>query len=251
MARTSNGQLHRRVVAIDGPAAAGKSTVARTLAERLGAMLFDTGTLYRAVTLAALRGDVATTDALGLAALAGERHIDVAPPSATDGRYYDVRLDGEDVTWPIRDPAVEAQVSFVSAHPEVRAALLPAQRRIAAAGPVVMVGRDIGTVVVPDAGVKIFLEAGLAERARRRHDELRQRGESLSYDEVLADLRRRDEIDSGRQSSPLSVAADATVVPTDGLSVQEVVERIHSLVLKQWRGEDDIAVPHPVSGTRR
>jgi cytidylate kinase len=239
------------VVAIDGPAAAGKSTVARNLAERLGAMLFDTGTLYRAVTLAALRGQVATTDALGLAALATERHIDVAPPTATDGRYYDVRLDGEDVTWPIRNPAVETQVSLVSAHPEVRAALLPAQRRIAAAGPVVMVGRDIGTVVVPDAGVKIFLEASLAERAKRRHDELRERSDSIPYEEVLADLKRRDAIDSGRPSSPLRAAPDATVVRTDGLSIDEVVARIYALVRDRWRGEDEPGVPDPASVGRR
>lgn len=244
MTRTSNGQNHRRVVAIDGPAAAGKSTVARHLAERLGAMLFDTGSLYRAVTLAAIRGHIPTSDSVGLAALAGDRHIDVAPPSATDGRYYDVRLDGEDVTWPIRDPAVEAQVSLVSAHPEVRAALLPTQRRIAAGGPVVMVGRDIGTVVVPDAGVKIFLEASLAERAARRYEELVERGSSVTYEDVLDDLRRRDAIDSGRQSSPLRVAEDATVVATDGRSVEEVVEHIRELVLDRWRGEEDQIGPY-------
>ena len=225
---------HSRVVAIDGPAAAGKSTVARSLADRLGAMLFDTGTLYRAVTLSALRHHVPFSKGPELAALAGERHIDVAPPSAPDGRLYDVRLDGEDVTWPIRDQAVEAAVSEVASHPEVREALLPAQRRIAARGPVVMVGRDIGTVVVPDAAVKIYLRASLAERARRRHEELRQRGVEVGFEEVLADLQRRDAIDSGREASPLRIAPDATVIDTDRADVSQVVDRIVQLVSHAW-----------------
>ncbi|MDP9364792.1 MAG: (d)CMP kinase [Chloroflexota bacterium] len=228
--RLSSGEDHRRVVAVDGPAAAGKSTVARALAERLGAMLFDTGTLYRAVTLAALRHAVPFHDGPALAALAGQRHIDVAPPSAPDGRLYDVLLDGEDVTWPIRDPAVEAGVSQVAAHPDVRSALLPAQRRIAGAGPVVMVGRDIGTVVVPDAGVKIFLEASLDERARRRHDEVVRRGDRITLAEVAADLERRDAIDRGRTEAPLRAAPDAVSVRTDGLSVAEVTDRIERIV---------------------
>lgn len=242
---------HRRVVAIDGPAAAGKSTVAQALAKRLGAMLFDTGTLYRAVTLAALRAAVPFDDAAALAELAEERHIDVLPPSAPDGRLYDVRLDGEDVTWPIRDPAVEARVSEVSAHPEVRAALLPAQRRIAAAGPVVMVGRDIGTVVVPDAGVKIFLEASLPERARRRHDELLDRGEDIGIADVLADLERRDAIDRGRRASPLRSAEDAAVIATDGIPAAEVVEHIRNLVLDAWRAQDKYDQPVVPARDRR
>ena len=145
---------HSRVVAIDGPAAAGKSTVAQALAERLGAMLFDTGTLYRAVTLAALRHGVPFDDGPALAELAGERHIDVAPPSTPDGRLYDVLLDGEDVTWDVRDPAVEAAVSPIAAPPEVRTALLPVPLRLAAGGEGGRVGRGSGRVVVPPAGLK-------------------------------------------------------------------------------------------------
>jgi cytidylate kinase len=235
---------HSRVIAIDGPAAAGKSTVAQALADRLGAMLFDTGTLYRAVTLAALRHDVPFDDGPALALLAGERHIDVAPPSAPDGRLYDVRLDGEDVTWPIRAPDVETGVSLVASHPEVRAALLPAQRRIAAGGPVVMVGRDIGTVVVPDAGVKVYLEASLAERARRRRDELGQRGAATDLAAVIADLKRRDDIDSGRASSPLRVARDAVVVNTDGAGIDQVVDRIERLVRPRWETAPATASPY-------
>lgn len=227
---TPTDQRHVDVVAIDGPAAAGKSTVARALAERLGAMLFDTGSLYRAVTLAALRNDVPFDDAEALAALANERHIDVAPPSAPDGRLYDVLLDGDDVTWPIRSPIVEAGVSQVAAHHDVRTALLPTQRRIAASGPVVMVGRDIGTTVVPDAKVKVFLEASLTERARRRFDELQERGGAPPLEAVVQDLRRRDAIDRGRSASPLRAAKDAIVVDTDHASIDDVVDRIEQIV---------------------
>jgi len=231
---------HLRVVAIDGPAAAGKTTVARDLADLLGAMLFDTGTLYRAVTLAAIRAGIPFSNGPALAELADVRHIDVTPPTTPDGRLYDVLLDGEDVTWAIRNPAVDQHVSEVSAHPEVRIALLPVQRRIARSGPVVMVGRDIGTVVVPDAGVKIFLSASLPERARRRYAELVERGVPATYDEVLAELRQRDELDSGRAASPLRVAPDATVIETDGRTVTEIVTELANITRRAWaapRGE--------------
>lgn len=235
--RANAGADHRRVIAIDGPAAAGKSTVARMLADRLGAMLFDTGTLYRAVTLAAIRAGVPFDDAPALAALASDRHIDVNPATTPDGRLYDVRLDGEDVTWPIRDAEVDANVSEVSAHAAVRSALLPTQRRIAGSGPVVMVGRDIGSEVVPDAGVKIFLEASPAERARRRFLELRERGVETTYEAVLSELRERDAIDAGRAASPLRVAEGATVIDTDRLSSDEVVDRIEAIVRATWNDD--------------
>lgn len=229
MRQDSEMEDHSQVVAIDGPAAAGKTTVARALADRLGAMLFDTGTLYRAVTLAAIRANVDPADAPSLAELADRRHIDVTPPSTPDGRLYDVRLDGDDVTWSIRDPRVDQHVSEVSAHQLVRDALLPTQRRIASAGPVVMVGRDIASVVVPDARVKVFLDASLPERARRRYAELTERGMDADLSEVLADLERRDVLDSTRSASPLRVAQGATVLTTDGLSVEDVVARIEAL----------------------
>jgi len=217
---------HRHVIAIDGPAAAGKSTVARRLAARLGVLLFDTGSLYRALTLAALRRNVAPDDAAALARLAGEIEIELRPGPSTDGRLYSVLLDGEDVTWELRSPAVEQWVSRVAAHPSVRDALLPHQRRIAAAGPVVMVGRDIGTVVVPDAGLKVFLLASEEERARRRYDEQKNRGGETTIEEVRADLRRRDAIDATRATAPLRPAEDAVMIDTDGRGVDEVVAEI-------------------------
>ncbi len=220
---------HRYVVAIDGPAAAGKSTVARLLADRLGAMLFDTGVLYRTVALGALRVGVKAHDAASLAALALDADVHVAPPSSDDGRLYDVWFNGEDVTWEIRQPEVGAVVSQIAEHAEVRAALLPLQRRIASSGRVVMVGRDIGTVVVPDAGLKVYLDATPEERARRRFVESRSRGSHESLDQVVAETRQRDAIDRGRDTAPLREAPDAIRIQTDGQSIDSVVAIVESL----------------------
>lgn len=228
-------QGRNTIVAIDGPAAAGKSTVAAALADAIGALLFDTGSLYRVVTLLALRSGTPVNDGEALARLARSSEIRVLPPSVDDGRLYDVLLDGEDVTWRIREADIDAAVSPVSTQPDVREALLTMQRAIARQGRVVVVGRDIGTVVVPEASVKIFLVASPAERARRRHQELIERGVSLSYGEVLADIERRDAIDGGRDVSPLRPADDATILSTDGLSVPEVVARLQDIVDRSWR----------------
>ncbi len=225
---------HDEVVAIDGPAAAGKSTVARMLADRLGAMLFDTGTLYRALTLEARREGVSPANGRALARLATSRHLDIVPPSSRDGRLYDVLLDGEDVTWAIRDPDVEADVSEVAAHPEVRQALLAPQRRIAT-GRVVIVGRDIGSIVVPDAGVKVFLQASLQERARRRLRELEGRGLPANLEAIKRDLERRDEIDSNRRAAPLRIPEGALVIDTDGMDVEAVVDLLERRVRERWR----------------
>ena len=223
------------IVAIDGPAAAGKSTVAGALANAVGALLFDTGSLYRIVTLLALRSGTPVNDGEALARLARASDVRISPPSADDGRLYTVLLNGEDVTWRIREADIDAAVSPVSAQPEVRQALLDMQRAIARQGRVVVVGRDIGTVVVPEASVKIFLVASPEERARRRHRELLERGVSRGYDEVLADIKRRDEIDGGRDVAPLRPAHDATIVSTDGLSVPEVVHRLKEIVDRSWQ----------------
>lgn len=220
---------HQLVVAIDGPAAAGKSTVARIVAERLGALLFDTGVLYRAVALQALRAGISPADPASLAEIAQGLRVEIRPPSREDGRLYDVWLEGEDATWAIRSPEVGAIVSPVAEHPEVRAALLPLQRRIASRGPVVMVGRDIGTVVVPDAGLKIYLDASPEERARRRYRESVARGGTETLVDVIRETIRRDVIDSGRQTAPLRAAEDAVRIDTDDLSIETVVARIESL----------------------
>jgi cytidylate kinase len=204
--------------------------VARLLANRLGALLFDTGALYRAVALTALERGVAADDVAALAEIARGLNVEIAPPSEADGRLYDVRIDGRDVTWAIRSPEVGAIVSEVSEHAAVRAALLPAQRRIAARFPVVMVGRDIGTVVVPDAELKIYLDAAPEVRARRRFRESLARGGTESFDDVLRETLHRDATDSGRATAPLRPAPDSVRIATDDLPVEEVVARIERLV---------------------
>jgi cytidylate kinase len=220
---------HEQVIAIDGPAAAGKSTVARAVAEHLGALLFDTGALYRVIALLALRGHVDPHDERELCQLARSTRIDIRPPTAQDGRLFDVLIAGEDVTWRIREPDIGHIVSQVSEHAEVRAALLPLQRRIAASGPVVMVGRDIGTVVVPDAGLKVYLDASPEERARRRYAESRARNTSVTLADVRQETVARDAIDTARATAPLRAADDATLVQTDDMDADEVVGLIIKL----------------------
>ncbi|MBC7228029.1 MAG: (d)CMP kinase [Thermoflexales bacterium] len=213
-------------ITIDGPVASGKSTIGYLLAQRLGYLYLDTGAMYRAVTYAALSRGVPVEDEAAVTALAQALRIDVVPPTADDGRQYTVLADGEDVTWEIRRPEVDGNVSVVSAYPGVRRAMVAQQRRIAAGGRVVMVGRDIGSVVLPDADLKLYLDASPQERARRRWLERRSRGEDVSYEEVLAMTLRRDEIDSGRAVSPLRVPEGAVVIDTTGLNVEEVLARV-------------------------
>jgi cytidylate kinase len=217
-------------IAIDGPAASGKSTIGALLAERLGYLYFDTGVMYRAVTWVALARDVAVEDEEAVTTLAERLRIDVVRPTVDDGRQYTVLADGEDVTWEIRRPEVERGVSPVSAYPGVRAALTTQQRRIGRQGRIVMVGRDIGTVVMPDAELKIYLDATVDERAGRRYREVIDRGDPADYDAVLAAVRRRDEIDSSRLLAPLAVAEDAVVIDTTPLGVDQVLERVLALV---------------------
>jgi cytidylate kinase len=226
-------------IAIDGPAASGKSTVGGLLAERWGYVYLDTGVMYRAVTWAALVQGVAIEDEAGVTALAQRLQIDVVQPTVDDGRQYTVLVDGRDVTWEIRRPEVNHGVSPVSAYPGVRAALTDQQRRIGQRGRIVMVGRDIGTVVLPDADLKIFLDATLDERAERRYREVAARGEPACYDDVLVSVRRRDEIDSGRALAPLRPADDAVVIDTTPLDVNQVLERVLALVALPGRRAED------------
>ncbi|MDY6874669.1 MAG: (d)CMP kinase [Chloroflexota bacterium] len=226
-------------IAIDGPAASGKSTIAELLAQRLGYLYFDTGVMYRAVTWAALSRSILIEDEPAVTSLAERLDIDVTPPTADDGRQYTVLADGVDVTWAIRTPEVDANVSPVSAYPGVRRALVAQQRRVAAGRQVVMVGRDIGTVVLPNADLKLYLDASVEERARRRWLEVRERGEEAECEVVLASMRRRDEIDSHRAASPLRVADGAIVVDTTDLGVEEVLAEVERLVENgEWRVEN-------------
>jgi CMP/dCMP kinase len=217
------------VIAIDGPGAAGKSTVAVEVADQLDALLFDTGALYRVVTLLALRTGTPISDGEALAGLAIRAEIELRPASLEDGRTSDVLLDGADVTWAIRTPEIDTSVSEVSAHPAVREALLDIQRRIADGIDAVLVGRDIGTVVIPDAGLKVFLDATAGERARRRYLDMRRRGIDISYEAILEDLRRRDEFDASRTTSPLRRADDAVAIVTDARDVDDIVHEIVGL----------------------
>jgi cytidylate kinase len=219
------------IIAVDGPAASGKSTLAKRLADELGYLFFDTGVMYRAVTWVALRNIINVNDEPAVTALAESTQIDVQPASLADGRDNDVLADGEDVTWDIRRPEVDADVSVVSAYAGVRQALLSQQRRIGLRGKVVMVGRVIGTVVLPDADLKIFLVASVQERARRRYLERLERGEEAEFRMILWAMKRRDRIDSTRDVAPLVPAEDAVVVNSDGLDIDEVYAQVKVLVL--------------------
>ncbi len=217
------------IIAIDGPAASGKSTLGLSLARALGYLFFDTGVMYRAVTWAVLARSIPVEDEAAVTALANEICIDVRLPSAPDGRTSDVLADGTDVTWAIRTPEVDGNVSPVSAYGGVRQALASQQRRIGLLGRVVMVGRDIGTVVLPEADLKIYLDASAEERARRRFTEILGRGGQADYSEILSAIVKRDEIDSTRAFSPLRAAEDAVVIDSDHLSADQVFSRVEGL----------------------
>ncbi|HTS82839.1 MAG TPA: (d)CMP kinase [Myxococcaceae bacterium] len=216
------------IVAIDGPAGAGKSTVSKLLARRLGLSFVDTGALYRTVALAARREGTGVEDDAGLSALLGRIRISFQAV----GEENRVFLDGEDVSREIRTPEMSLAASAVSARPVVRQGLLGLQRRLALEAPVgaVLEGRDIGTVVFPDADLKFFLEASPDVRARRRYEELFQKGTESSLDDVLADQVRRDRDDASRAVAPLKPAADAVRVDSSGLPLSEVVQRLERTI---------------------
>jgi cytidylate kinase len=218
-----------QIIAIDGPAASGKSTVGAELANRLGYLCLDTGIMYRAVTWQALAEGLDPEDETAITRLAETIEIDVQPGSVSDGRAFDVLINHQDHTWDIRSPEVNQQVSLVSSYPGVRHAMTIQQRKIAGRGRIVMLGRDIGTVVLPDADLKIYLDASLKVRAKRRFEEEKARGSCVTYQEVVSSLKRRDKIDSSRKFAPLKIAADAVVINTDNMSAAQVVEYIKAL----------------------
>ncbi|WP_094288678.1 (d)CMP kinase [Mycobacterium lehmannii] len=215
------------VIAVDGPAGTGKSTVSKGLARALNARYLDTGAMYRIVTLAVLRAGVDLTNTEAVAATAANAELAVGYDPDEDRSY----LDGEDVSTEIRGDAVTKAVSAVSAVPAVRTRLVDLQRKLASGqDSVVVEGRDIGTVVLPDAHLKIFLTASAEERARRRNDQNKTSGLDDDYEAVLADVKRRDHLDSTRAVSPLRPADDAVVVDTSAMTQPEVIEHLRNLV---------------------
>ncbi len=211
------------IVTIDGPVAAGKTTIGRLLAQRLGYRFIDTGAMYRALTWKALRLNTDLNDEEALSRLAEGTRVEFTPSEK-------VLVDGHDVTRGIQSSDVEASVSVVSKVAGVRKVLVKQQQELARDGKVVMAGRDIGTTVLPHAEAKVYLDATIKERARRRYLELIQRGDKADYQVVLKELRRRDEIDSERAISPLQPAQDARIIATDGRSVEQVLSEILAMI---------------------
>lgn len=214
-------------IAIDGPVAAGKSTIARLVASHLGLTYIDTGAMYRALGWAAAQAGVRPEDAGAAVALLDRTRIELVPQ---DGGANRVLVDGRDVTGEIRTPEIGQLASQLSTFPEVRARMVARQQEMARQGGVVMEGRDIQTVVLPDAEVKIFLIATAEERARRRCLELQEKGQPADYQAVLADLARRDARDTQRAAAPLKPAPDAVHLDSSGLSIEEVVTRVLAVV---------------------
>jgi cytidylate kinase len=225
----------RIVVAIDGPAGAGKSTVARRLADRLGFLYIDSGAMYRAVGLWALRVGVELSDPHRLEQLARQSNIELEPSASR------VLLNGEDVTEAIRTPEVSEAASRVSTVGGVRRAMVEQQRRMAARTSVVMEGRDIGTVVFPDADIKIFLDADPEVRAGRRLRESAEKGESIDPGEMVRQIQERDQRDRSRTEAPLVQAPDAVYLDSTGLTIEEVEERILKLVRERTSNGKEIA----------
>ena len=218
------------IITIDGPAASGKSTIGNLIANKFGYICLDTGIMYRAVACQALRESLDISDELLISQLAERISIDILPSSNSDGRQFDVIIDGVDLTWDIRSNEVNQNVSEVSVYPRVRNAMTELQRNIAKKGKIVMIGRDIGTVVLPQADLKIYLEASAEVRAQRRYVEDLARGKKVCFGDVLESIKHRDEIDTGRTVAPLKPADDAVIVDSDQMTVYEVVERILDLI---------------------
>jgi cytidylate kinase len=222
------------IIAIDGPSGAGKSTLGRMLARSLKLLYLDTGAMYRAAALAVLRAGVSTKDAAAVASVTARANINLAG----DPDSLRVTLDGRDVSDEIRTEEVSQNASVISTIPEVRRTLVQRQREMGAQGGVVLDGRDIGTVVFPDADVKFFLTAQPAARARRRYDEERVRARDVSFEQTLEDINRRDRRDSTRETSPLAIADDAIVLDSTELSIEEVYERMMNAIRERQRATD-------------
>jgi len=215
-------------IAIDGPAASGKSTTARVLAQKMGYIYVDSGAMYRAATLAVIQAGINIDDEQTVTRFVEKIKITIKAHPAGQKTY----LNGKDVTHLIRSPQVNEVISVISAYPGVRACLVRMQRQLAEEGGVVMDGRDIGTVVLPDADLKVFMVASLQERARRRLKELQAQGEKMLLEEVLAEISQRDRLDSSRDTAPLKMADDARPLDTSQLSIEEQVD-----IIEKWAKE--------------
>ncbi|GAB4538585.1 MAG: (d)CMP kinase [Anaerolineales bacterium] len=220
------------IIALDGPAASGKTTLGQRLAKELGYLFFDTGIMYRAVTWLALEHDVNLKDEAQVTQMAQAAKIDIQPPSKADGRYNDVLVNERDVTWELRSGDVDEHVSIVSAYVGVRKALSEKQRQIGLRGKVLMVGRDIGTVVLPEADLKIYLDASAEERAQRRYDELIARGEPADHQDILRKMIERDRLDSTRAVAPLRPAEDAVIINSNEMDSAQVFACVLELCRK-------------------
>lgn len=216
-------------IAIDGPAASGKTAIGSAVARELGYRFLDTGAMYRAIAWAALARDINVDDETGLAELAAKARLEVRDAPAGSTESTEVLIDGEDATPHLRDADVDTSVSLVSRVPAVRQALVRIQRELASAGRIVMAGRDIGTVVIPTARVKVYLDASPEVRAGRRRGQFRDESDELDHELLVEELRRRDGIDSTRETSPLTAAPGAVIINTDDLSLEEVVRRVVTL----------------------
>jgi len=217
------------VIAIDGPAGSGKSSVSLALARRLGYLFVDTGAFYRAITWLALQRQIDPHNSARVAALARQAHLDMHPRPSADPPYTFL-ADGQDITAQLHTPEVDAYVSVVAANADVRAAILDAQRQLAKRGRVIMAGRDIGSVVLPNADLKIYIDATLDERARRRYRQRLAEGKAADLEAIREGLRARDQLDSSRDVAPLTRLPDAVYLDTSHMSLEEAVEAAYRIV---------------------
>jgi len=223
------GNLKPQLIAIDGPVAVGKSSVGSLLAKRLGYIFFDTGMMYRAFTWKVLESGISPKDEDKICQLANTTKFDFAPIKSE--WYLSPLIDDKDASSKLLHPEIEERVSLISRIAGIRQVLVSEQRKLAQRGKVVMAGRDIGTVVLPWAELKIFLTASTEERARRRYKELVERGENTSLETVLADLKKRDEMDINRTISPLKPAEDAIIIDTENFSLEQVIDKTYALAV--------------------
>lgn len=222
--------MKSRLIAIDGPVAAGKSSVGLLLAQRLDYLFLDTGTMYRAFTWKAINSGIPLEDENKLSRLAGITRFDFVP---NNKRGLSPLIDGHNASAKLNQPEVDENVAIVAKVAGVRRAMVAAQRMVAQQGGIIMAGRDIGTVVLPQAELKVFLTASVEQRALRRYKELSQKGGKINYESILADLKKRDEADFTRSISPLKPASDAIIIDTEKLPLEQVVDKIYALTTKQ------------------